>query len=260
MPDYVLAEASHDAVRSHEWQAAVLPFGATEPHNLHLPYGTDVFQVDALARAACGHAWDRGAKVLCLPPIPFGVNTNHFGVPGGKAISLCPSTLLAILRDAVESLERQGVRKLVLLNGHGANELKPLVRELYHRTPVFLCVCDLFRLAADVRRRVVERPGGDHADEVETSLMLALRQDLVRLDKAGPGATRPSRFKAVNEGWVSLTRPWHLLTADTGAGDPSKGTAEKGRAILDAMTAQLGGFLAELAASPMDETFPMSPE
>src|SRR5437870_7513709 len=111
--DWILAEQTHAFIRSQTWQVAVLPFGATEPHNLHMPYGTDTFQVEELARRACRRAWDRGARVVLLPAIPFGVNTNHLKVPGGLACSLLPTTLLAILTDLVESLEMQGVRRLV---------------------------------------------------------------------------------------------------------------------------------------------------
>ena len=67
---------------------------------------------------------------------------------------------------------------------------------------------------------------------------------------------RPSRFEAVNKGWITLTRPWHLATADTGIGDPSAATAEKGRRLMDVLVERLAAFLTELAAAPMDETFP----
>ena len=81
--NHVLAELTHDAVRSAPWQAAVLPFGATEPHNLHMPYGTDTLQVDELARRACALAGAKGARVIQLPAVPFGVNTNYLRSPGG---------------------------------------------------------------------------------------------------------------------------------------------------------------------------------
>src|SRR5262249_49094941 len=142
MHECILAEQTHAFVRSEKWQVAVLPFGATEPHNFHMPYGTDNFQVELLARRACQRPYEAGAKVTLLPTVPFGVNTNHLKVPGGLACSVTPTTLLHLITDLVDSLERQGVRKLVLLNGHGGNELKPLSRELHHRTSVFLCVCD----------------------------------------------------------------------------------------------------------------------
>src|SRR5436305_108123 len=82
--------------------AAVLPFGATEPHNLHMPYGTDTFQVEELGRRATSRAWEAGARVLLLPALPYGVNTNYFQVPGALACSLTPTTLLAVLTDLVD--------------------------------------------------------------------------------------------------------------------------------------------------------------
>ena len=251
----VLAGQNHAFVRGERWQVAVLPFGATEPHNLHMPYGTDTFQVDMIGVHACKYAYEAGARVLLLPAIPFGVNTNYFKVPGALACSLAPTTLLRILTDIVDSMERQGVRKLVLLNGHGGNELKPLTRQLHHRTDVLLCVCDWYRMASDLYPGIFAKPG-EHADEVETSLGLAYFPKLMRPELADNGAARPSRFAAINRGWVSITRPWHLVSASTGLGDPSAATADKGLRLMDALTERLGGFLAELAAAPMDETFP----
>lgn len=232
-----------------------MPFGATEPHNLHMPYGTDNYQVEELGRRACGQAYERGAKVLLLPTMPFGVNTNHLQVPGGLALSVNPTTLLAVLTDLVDSLERQGVHKLVLLNGHGGNELKPLTRELHHRTKVFLCVCDWFRMAADLSREIFKEPG-EHADEVETSLGLAFFPELMKPELADDGAAKPTRFEAINRGWVSITRPWHLVSKNTGLGNPAAATAEKGRRLMDQMVERLSAFLVELSAAQKDKEFP----
>jgi creatinine amidohydrolase len=255
MRESVLAEQTHAFVREQRWQAAVLPFGATEPHNLHMPYGTDTFQVELLGQRACQRAFDAGARVALLPTIPFGVNTNHLRIPGALACSVTPTTLLHLLTDLVDSLERQGVRKLVLLNGHGGNELKPLTRELHHRSGVFLCVCDWFRMARDVYPKLFERPG-EHADEVETSLGLAFFPDQLRPELADNGAARPSRFEAINKGWISITRPWHLVSANTGLGDPRAASAAKGERLMDVLVERLGDFLVELAKAPLDETFP----
>ncbi len=253
-----LAEQNHDFIRSQKWEVAVLPFGATEPHNLHMPYGTDNYQLEVIGNRACERASQAGARVLLLPTIPYGVNTNHLQVPGGLACSVQPTTLLALLTDLVDSLERQGVRKLVLLNGHGGNELKPWTRELHQRTSVFLCVCDWFRMAADVYPRIFEKPG-EHADEVETSLGLAFFPELVRPELADDGAARPTRFEAINRGWVSITRPWHLVSKNTGLGDPRAATADKGRRLLDVVVERLAGFLVELAGAEMDDSFPYRP-
>jgi creatinine amidohydrolase len=255
MNEFVLAEQTHAAIRAGGWQAAVLPFGATEPHNLHMPYGTDNFQVEALARRACAHAWEKGARVLLLPTMPFGVNTNHLKVPGAVACSVLPTTLLSLITDIVESLSMQGIRKLVLLNGHGGNELKPLTRQLHHRTDVFLAVCDWFRMAADLYPKIFAHPG-EHADEVETSLGLAYFPDLMKCELADDGAAKPSRFEAINRGWVSITRPWHIVSENTGLGDPRAATAQKGFQLMEALVPRLGDFLAELATAEMGGAFP----
>jgi creatinine amidohydrolase len=253
--DFVLAEQTHHFVRAQKWEVAVLPFGATEPHNFHMPYGTDNYQVEELGRRAVGRAYEKGAKVLLLPAMPFGVNTNHLKVPGGLALSVTPTTLLAVISDLVEALNRQGVKKLVLLNGHGGNELKPLTRQIHHKTDSFVCVCDWFRMGADLGKQIFKAPG-EHADEIETSLGLAYFPHLMKMSLAGPGTMHATKFDAINKGWVSITRPWHLLTDDTGAGDPSAATAEKGQRMMEALTERLGDFLYELAGMPMSETFP----
>jgi creatinine amidohydrolase len=255
MSDWVLAESNHAFVRSQQWEVAVLPFGATEPHNLHMPYGTDNFEVQEVGHRACERAYLAGAKVVLLPTIPFGVNTNHLKIPGALACSVTPTTLLHILTDLVDSLERQGIRKLVLLNGHGGNELKPLTRELHHRTRVFLCVCDWFKMAADVYPKIFDKVG-EHADEVETSLGLAFFPEFVHPELADAGAAQPTKLEAVNRGWISITRPWHLATTNTGLGDPRDATADKGRRLMDILVERLGQFLIDLAAAPMDERFP----
>jgi creatinine amidohydrolase len=255
MREWVLAEQNHAFIREHRWQVAVLPFGATEPHNLHMPYATDNFQLDVIGDRACEKAYRAGAKVLLLPTLPYGVNTNHLKVPGAVACSVNPTTLLHILTDLVDALERQGIPKLVLLNGHGGNELKPLMRELHHRTSVFLCLCDWFRMARDFYPQIFKEPG-EHADEVETSLGLAFFPQFLRMELADDGAAKPTRLEAVNKGWISITRPWHLVSANTGLGNPLAASADKGRRLMDVLVERIGQFLIDLAAAPKDETFP----
>jgi creatinine amidohydrolase len=254
MPAWNLAETAYDAIKARPpYEIAVLPFGATEPHNLHLPYGTDTFQVDAIANRACALAADRGARIVRLPTIPYGTETNQRQFP--LALNLMPSTIGRIVTDLVHSLELAGIHKLLLLNGHGGNDFKWLQRELYGSTPVHLFVCHWFRVGADRHRSIFENPG-DHADEMETSLMLSLRPDLVRLEAADAGTMAPTAIEAVNRGWVEITRPWHLLTTNSGAGDPSQATADKGQAIADLVVERIAGFLVEASALPADASFP----
>ena len=75
-------------------------------------------------------------------------------------------------------------------------------------------------------------------------------------EQADAGKAQPTRFEAVNRGWISITRPWHLATTNTGMGDPSAASAEKGRRLMDIVVERLAGFLVELAAAKMDERFP----
>jgi hypothetical protein len=98
---------------------------------------------------------------------------------------------------------------------------------------------------------------------METSILLATRPELVVRDADGgltadDGPTKPTRFEAVEEGWVSISRPWHLLTTNTGSGHPHRATAEKGERLLDAIEDRYGRFLVELAESPLDVNFPFS--
>ncbi|MCY2968919.1 MAG: creatininase family protein [Planctomycetota bacterium] len=260
MRPWILAETNYGYVKDHPYEVAVLPLGATEPHNLHLPYGTDSFEAYEIGSRACEAAHRRGARVVLLPTIPFGTETNLSAFP--LAMNLNPSTLLAVLRDLIRSLEQSGVRKLLLLNSHGGNDFKPAVRELMATTSVQLFLCDWFRgLSADVQKEIFQEPG-DHAGAVETALGLAFFEHLVVRDPqsgqlAGDdGAVRSCRFEAINRGWVSISRPWHLLTKNTGSGNPHEATADKGVRLMEVLVKRLGEFLVELDRSPLDDSFP----
>ncbi len=258
MDSWNLAKTNYSHTKDATYDVAVLPFGATEPHNLHLPYGTDTYQVEVLGERICQEADRRGAKVLLLPTIPYGTQTNMRELP--LAMNLYPSTLQTIIVDLLASLVNSGVKKVLLLNGHGGNDFKPILRELAGQTPAQLFLCDWFRMVSDQYDDIFENPE-DHAGEMETSLILAYFPELVNRDASGnlaadQGATNPTRFDAVNQGWVSISRPWHLLTSNSGSGNPHKASAEKGEKLMNLMVDRLSNFLVELASSPMDETFP----
>jgi creatinine amidohydrolase len=254
MQPWRLDEITYEQVKTGaSFDVAVLPLGATEPHNLHLPYGTDTFQVEAIARRACALAHEQGARVLLLPSLPYGTETNQMKFP--LAMNLNPSTVARVVGDLVESLEAHRIRRCVLLNGHGGNDLKWILRELHRSTTVHIFLCNWYKVASDVYSTIFNEKD-DHAGEMETSMGLCHFPALVKLDRADPGAVRPSRFEAVNRGWVEITRPWHLLTTNSGAGDPRAATAAKGEALTKLVADRIGGFLKDLAASPLDDTFP----
>ena len=255
MRPWLLEELNFAHVRQagRPCEVAVLPMGATEPHNFHLPYGNDFLTTRRVGERICEAAHQRGAKVLLLPTIPFGVDSNLLKFPLTIHVSL--KSLESVLRDVIRSLEHHGIHKLVLLNGHGGNELKPLLREWYGTTKVFVTVVDWWKVGADKYAEIFSKPD-DHAGEMETSIGLALYPELVELDKMSDGATRKSRFEAIRRGWAVITRPWHLLTESSGSSNPRAATREKGERYLEIVTERLAKFLVELSAAEMDETFP----
>lgn len=221
---------------------AVLPWGATEAHNYHLPYGTDTIQSERVAAEAARIAVEQGAGVVVLPAIPFGVQTGQRDVP--LCINLNPSTQLATLSDIAESLQPHGVRKLVILNGHGGNDFRGIIRELDPLTDLSLFALDWYRCVPP--GEYFEEPG-DHAGELETSVTMHLAPDLVLpLDRAGSGMERVSRLRAVREGWAWTPRRWVDVTVDTGVGNPAKATEGKGASYFTAVTRKIAGFLVEL--------------
>ena len=247
---YILAETTWKTVREANYEVVVLPWGATEAHNYHLPYATDNIQSDYVAAEAARKAWAVGAKVVVLPCIPFGVNTGQLDIT--LDMNLNPSTQLAIVRDMVQVLARQGIPKLVILNGHGGNDFRQILRELHADFPsVFLSTLNWFK-AAD-RNQYFSTPG-DHADELETSAMLHIAPHLVSpLAEAGDGAAKQFRIAALRQGWAWAQREWSQVSADTGVGNPAAATAEKGAAFLEAVTTNIAQFLVELAAAdPQD--------
>jgi creatinine amidohydrolase len=251
MANWNLAETTYGAAREQNYEVAVLPVGATEAHGLHLPYATDSIQVEAIARAACADADARGAKVLLLPTIPYGINENNLGFKW--TMSLRPSTLFTVISDLVSSAEEHGIPKLLVLNGHGGNEFQPLLRELIRETTVQVMLVNWYGV---VRHRDLFEKPGEHADEMETSLLLHLNPELVRSDLAGKGVVRKPVLKAMEEGWAWVARPWDRFTHDSGFGDPSLASAEKGEKCMEAVVAKLADLLVELSAAEVDEWYP----
>lgn len=239
---YILAESTYRTISSTRYEVAVLPWGATEAHNYHLPYATDNVQCDRVAAEAARLAWERGTKVIVLPTVPFGVNTGQLDIP--FTVNMNPSTQLAVLSDVAKGLEGQGVRKLVVLNGHGGNDFRQMIRELSPQTSVFICAIEWWKIVDP--SKFFEK-SGDHAGELETSVMMHVAPELVRpLGEAGTGAAKRPRPAGMREGWAWAPRAWTRVTADTGIGDPSRASAEKGARYTQAVVARIAEFLVEL--------------
>jgi len=205
---YILNELTWKDVRDARYEVAVLPWGACEPHNRHLPYSTDNVETERIASLAAGIAWERGARVVVLPVVPFGVNTGQLDLP--LCLNMNPSTQALVLRDVATALAGQGVPKLVILNGHGGNDFRQMIRELQPAVSLFLCLVNWYQV---VDPKAFFADLGDHAGELETSVMLHLAPDLVRpLSEAGPGAARHFTIAGLREGWAWAPRQWRRVT------------------------------------------------
>jgi len=252
MRPYILAETNWKHLKDANMELAVLPWGATEAHNYHLPYGTDVIEADHVAAAAAEVAWSEGARVIVLPTIPFGVNTGQSDIY--LDINLNPSTQMAILSDVIEVLNRQHIHKLLILNSHGGNDFKSMLRELGLKFPaMLLCTSNWFQ---SLNRTAYFDAPGDHADELETSVMLHLRPDLV-LPREHWGAGREKRHKirAFSEGWLWTERKWSKVSEDTGIGDPKSASVDKGERFFRDVTRKIGQVMVEICGLDRDAMY-----
>jgi len=229
---YVLHEANYRQLLDRRPEVAVLPWGATEAHNYHLPHGTDVIEATELAERAAALADARGAKVVVLPTIPFGNNAQQLDQVA--TVSIRTSTAAAILDDVCHSLVKQGIDRLVVLNAHGGNDFKPLVRDAQERHRMLIVVANFFQMCPQLLAQVFDEPG-DHAGEMETSFLLHVRPQWVSMEQAGEGTRAPFAVEGLDQSGVWTPRPWSASHPDTGSGNPAKASAEKGRKYVDAV-------------------------
>jgi len=217
------------------YTTAVVGVGSTEQHGPHLPTMTDTRIGDATAHGVAlklGHA-------LLARTIPIGVSLHHLAF--GATISLKPETLKMIVRDYVDSLVRDGFRRIVFLPSHGGN-FTPLAEAVAdarteHPDVEILAYTDLMGIGDFLDRvsgefGITPEESGMHAGENETSLMLALEPGLVVRERFAPGYLGPMEEKEVA---LVFEKGMPALTENGVLGDPTKASAEKGRVYLEKM-------------------------
>ena len=251
--EWDLTRTNQHRLAARRYEVAVLPTAAIEPHNLHLPEGQDFLHATHVARESSRRAFERCGSVLCLPALPFGVDCNLMAFP--LAIHVSQATLDAMVREIIVSLRRHGLRKIVLVNGHGGNEFGPLIRQIQCELDVHVFLCNWWTVGHDRYDEIFDKPD-DHAGQFETSIALALFPDLVEPDVAGDGQTRPFRFEALRNGWVRTSRSFARLSDHCAAGDPTGASAQRGQAYLELVCQRLADFLTQLADAEIDEHFP----
>jgi creatinine amidohydrolase len=252
MRRYLLTESHWKDIKDRKIELAILPWGATEAHNYHLPYTSDIIESDYIATAAAEKAFNKGAKIIVLPTIPYGVNTGQMDVK--LDININPSTQFYILNDIIEVLNRQKIYKLLILNSHGGNDFKQILRELGLKYPkMLLSFCNWY---SSVNKKEFFENAGDHADEMETSLLLYLAPNLVLpLEEAGSGKEKKIKIAGIREGWAWIERKWTNVTEDTGVGNPAKATKAKGERYFNAVTDKMSQLFIDIANADLNDLY-----
>jgi creatinine amidohydrolase len=241
-------------VRAFDPEVVIWGIASTEPHGPVLPYGTDYFQCDAAVRRGVVLANQRGARVLMYPTLPVGNNANFQAFP--FACRIAPQTLMQVVLDVLGALEADGIRKIVLADGHGGNTaaLHAALRAYAHgHRPgegAFVCVA-----RGSAPEGLIEHPS-DHGGEGEVSRILYLRQELVHKEKFGVFPWGELAVEALKDPKVYFVKPWHLYVPASAGGDVRKASAEKGRKLIEHSAEYLANFLVELSQAEFTDTFP----
>lgn len=249
-PSHRFAELSTAQVRRRcsADSVAVLPVGAVEQHGPHLPLITDALVAEAASTAVV----DRHGEELdlwLLPTLAYGRSVEHEWSVG--TLSLSTGTFAAVLADLGRSVATAGIRRLVLVNGHGGNssEIQTMLRDLRRAHGLLTFAVNAFPPPEEDPFADVEQGQGIHGGAGETSLMLHLRPDLVDMEAAAPRLPRGLAGNAHVRFGGSVSFGW--LSDDFGPdgylGDPTRASADAGKRAFAAMTGQLGDQLAEIA-------------
>jgi creatinine amidohydrolase len=229
-------------------RVAVLPVGTVEQHGPHLPLVTDVLTASEMARLAVKSMPE---EAVLMPPVYYSFNEHHLDFPGTIAVE--GSTIVRYVSDIGRSLAHHGFRKILIVNGHGSNVpfLDVAARDITNHTEAICAMVSWWSLIPPELMRELresEYPGGmAHACELETSVLLYLRSDLVQLDKAERDINfQPSEFFFwdLQSSSPVFFQEWFSRYSNTGTvGDPTKATPEKGRRFVEAVVKRLADLL-----------------
>lgn len=251
----ILEEMTISEVQEFAPNVALLPLGSTEPHGPALPYGTDSFTTYAVSRRATLYANQRGARALCYPTIPITLNNNFKAFPFACRIGV--KTFMSMLTDIIMQAAADGIRSVVIQNGHGGNTeaVRATLRDLAAKDKVpFTCVVQGMA-SKDVVEKNVDHPS-DHAGESETSIQMFLHPALVRTDKLADNPRCYPTVSALANEKVFFVKPWHLYLPTSAGGEQRKASAEKGEALVKSAAENIGQLLLELSLAPDSPNFP----
>jgi creatinine amidohydrolase len=211
---------------------AIVPVGSLEQHGPHLALDTDLAVAEALARRLDS---DLGREALLCPSIPYGLSEHHMGFPG--TLTLRPDTFTGLILEVVESLAHWGLRRVLVVNGHGGNiDALRLVSRLARRDIGSRVAAVMWaQLAADEIAARVESGSYGHACEVETSVVMALVPDRLFPDRIAEPKGRRSVDPSTDPPRAVVDQAvWMDEWTDDGAlGDPRLATVEFGETVVE---------------------------
>jgi creatinine amidohydrolase len=249
-------------VRAFRPEVVVVGVASTEPHGPILPYGSDFFECEYYCRNAVLRANKQGARVLLYPVLPIGNNVNFKAFP--FACRMGVRTLMCVILDIVKALEEDGIRKVVLVNGHGGNSaaMAATLREHYDVAPperrAFCCIVQDWDSSLEAEE-MIEFPSS-HGGESEVSRNMHAKPEFVHTDKLQDQPAFQPMIDVLNDRNVVMVHPWHRRYPLSGGGDARKATAEKGRALMDSAVDKCVKLLVELSRTPWHPEFPYAPK
>lgn len=223
----------------------ILPVASIEQHGPHLPVEVDSILGETVAACTAEKLQAAGVPVLVLPVLWTGLSEHHMSF--GGTITLDNATFALVVEGVVKSVLRHGFRRIVLLNAHGGNEnaLRTIADDLTPKYGVPILQFTYWYAAAQAIAKILEtQPGLSHACEAETSMMMAVRPDLVARDRIplAKSNTTPNVADLVGEG-VYMWRSIGSRSSSGVLGNPEAATAEKGAALFDAVSTALAAKL-----------------
>lgn len=226
------------------------PLGSFEQHGPHLPLTTDTDIVTAIAQAVEQKFAD---TVLCLPCLWLGHSTHHMHFPG--TLDLRQMHYIPVIQDLVHSILAMGARKVLLLNGHGGNDvpvraaLREVKTDLQGRQGLHVLYAAYWMLAAQSIKQIRESEMGGlgHACEMETSLMLHLHPERVRMELARRDGPRyASQYRKADMQYakpVYSVNEFHEISETGVVGHPDLASAGKGARFFDAIVDDVSDFI-----------------
>jgi creatinine amidohydrolase len=236
--DELREQARQDAI-------VILPIASLEQHGPHLPVEVDSLLGETVAARTAEKMLANGQKVLVLPVLWTGLSEHHMSF--GGTITLDNATFSALVEGVVRSVLRHGFRRIVLLNAHGGNEnaLRTITDDLSPKLGVPIVQLTYWYAAAVAIAKILETQGGlQHACEAETAMVMAVRPDLVAIDRIPLAKSNASPDVAdVVGGGVYRWRSIGSRSASGVIGNPEAATPEKGEALFDAIASALAARL-----------------